>query len=239
MKVKRYSFWLCLITALSTLVSLMANLISGRVGFFGPFVAPMGVYFFPIIYVLSDITSEVYGYGVSRKVAWWTNLCNLLFVGGILAVICTNTPAPWSMESDDALKLLLIGTDGVSGMLRVTLAGVIAAVLGGWVNDIIFQAMKHAQVEKMGHMTQDFWKRKLVSSLGGEAVDTLVFITLAFLGTPAWGIAMYIVQFILKYSVEAVTCPIASFLASKLYGVEGYSAFEDRNNFNIFGLRRK
>ena len=230
---KRYSFWLCLITALSTLVSLMANLISGRVGFFGPYIAPMGVYFFPIIYVLSDVVSDVYGYGVSRKVAWWTNLCNLLFVGGILAVICTNTPAPWSVDSDNALKLLLIGTDGVSGMLRVTIAGVIGAVLGGWANDIVFQIMRHRDG------IEGFWKRKLASSIVAEFVDTAVFITLAFLGTPAWGLAMYIVQFILKYSVEVLTCPLAGLLARNLRNVEGTDVFEDRNNFNIFGMKKR
>lgn len=211
----------------------MANLICGRTGYFGPFVAGMGVFYFPIIYVLSDIVSEVYGYGVSRKVAWWTNLCNVLFIAGILLVAALVPPTPWALESDAAIKLLLIGTDGATGMVRVVVAGVIGAVLGGWANDVVFQWMRHRDGIK------GFWKRKLLSSLAGEIVDTTLFITLAFYGTPVWASLMYIVQFSLKYVVEVITCPLAGWLAGKLREVEGEEAFEDRNEFNIFGLRKR
>lgn len=230
---KKYSFWLSLIVAMSTMCSLMANLICGRTGYFGPFVAGMGVFYFPIIYVLSDIVSEVYGYGVSRKVAWWTNLCNVIFVAGILLVATIVPPTPWALESDAAIKLLLIGTDGATGMIRVVVAGVIGAVLGGWANDCVFQWMKHRDGLK------GFWKRKLLSSLVGEIVDTTLFITLAFYGTPVWASLMYFVQFGLKYTVEVLTCPLAGWLAVKLRSIEGEDVFEDRNDFNIFGIRKQ
>lgn len=222
MKQHRYSFALCLITAASTLFCLMANLISGRVGYFGPWIAPMGVFFFPIIYVLSDVTSDVYGYRTSRYVAWWTNICNVFFVAGILLVVTFNKPAPWSIESDKAIKLLLIGSDGAVGMVRIIVAGVIGAFLGGWTNDIVFQKFRQRDgVSK-------FYRRKLASSLVAEIVDTAVFITLGFIGTPAWSIAMYLVQFVLKYTVEVITSPVSKLLADKIRKIEGADVFEDR-----------
>lgn len=229
----KYTFALVLICAASTMFCLMANLISGRVGYFGPWIAPMGVFFFPFIYILSDITSDVYGYRISRYIAWWTNLCNILFVGGILLVVTINKPAPWSIDSDKAIKLLLIGGNGTSGMIRVMIAGIIGAVLGGWVNDIIFQVYRHRDG------VEHFAKRKLLSSLGAEIVDTAVFITLAFSFTPAWSVAMYIVQFVMKYSVEIITEPLAHKLACYIRSIEGEEVFEDRNNFNLFGMYRK
>lgn len=224
---KRYTFWLCLITGLSTVFNLAANLVSGRTGFFGPWVAPMGVFFFPFIYILSDVVSDVYGYGVSRHIAWWTSASNVIFTGLCLAIITVIVPAPWSLDLDTALKTVL----NIS--MRVAAAGIIGAILGGWTNDIIFQLFRH----KDG--TEHFLKRKLVSSLGAEIVDTAVFITLAFVGTPSWSITMYIVQFLLKYSVEVITSPIAKACAQQLRKVEGDKVFEDRNDFNIFGFRRK
>lgn len=233
LKVKRYSFIVVVLAALSVTMQIAANLVSGRLGFFGPWLAPMGVFFFPFVYIISDVTSDVYGYRVSRWIAWLTILVQLLFVGMILLVINAVKPASFVLNMDEALRLLIIGTDGTSGMLRVMLAGVAAAVLGGWVNDIIFQLFRHVDGEGK------FLKRKLISSAGAEFVDTTVFITLGFFGTPSWSIAMYIVQFCLKYAVEIITSPIAKACSSKLRVMEGTDVFEDRNKFNIFGFEKK
>lgn len=229
---KRYSFYVTLITTASAVLALMANLVSGRLGYFGPYVAPMGVFFFPLIYVLSDITSEVYGYRVSRYIAWISALVNVIFVAGILAVIGIVTPAEWCIDNDNALRLLMVGTSGTSGMMRIMTAGILGSVLGGWTNDIIFQLFRHRDG------TGKFGRRKLLSSLGAEVVDTGVFITLAFFGTEGYGLTMYIVQFILKYLVECVTEPFAHWLAIKVRSKEGEDVFEDRNKFNIFGVEK-
>ena len=230
---RRYSFFVTLIAVASATLALMANLVSGRLGFFGPWVAPMGVFFFPLIYVLSDVTSDVYGYRVSRYVAWISALVNVVFVAGIMLVISVVKPAAWCIDSDNALRLLLVGTSGTGGMLRVMIAGIIGSVLGGWTNDIIFQIMRH----KDG--TAKFARRKLLSSLAAEFVDTGVFITLAFAGSQGWGLAMYIVQFVIKYLVEVITEPLAHLLAKQLRKVEGEEVFEDRNKFNIFGFEKR
>lgn len=230
---KKYSFWVVILASLSITMQIAANLVSGRLGFFGNWLAPMGVFFFPFVYIISDITSDVYGYRVSRWIAWLTILAQLIFVGSIICVINIIKPAPFVQNMDDALRLLIIGTNGTSGMLRVMIAGVVGAVLGGWVNDIIFQLFRH----KDG--TEYFFKRKLLSSAGAELVDTLVFITLGFLGTPAWSLSMYFIQFVLKYSVEILTAPIAKGCAYRLRDIEGEQVFEDRNKFNIFGMEKK
>ena len=230
---KRYSFMVVILASLSITMQIAANLVSGRLGFFGQWIAPMGVFFFPFVYVISDITSDVYGYRVSRWVSWITILAQVIFIGMIMVVLNIVKSVPFTLNLDEALRLILVGTSGTSGMLRVMLAGVVGAVLGGWVNDIIFQIYRH----KDG--TKGFLKRKLLSSLGAEITDTFVFITLAFVCTPSWSISMYIVQFILKYTVEVITSPIAKLCASKLRKIEGDEVFEDRNKFNVFGFEKR
>lgn len=227
---KRYSFALVLLSIMSITVCIGANLISGRLGFFGPYVAPMGVFFFPLIYVISDVVSDVYGYRVSRWLAWLTLGANLVFVGMMIVVIKVIPCAPFAIDVENALLLLLIGSSGTAGMIRVVIAGIIGAVMGGWINDIIFQ------IYRSRDGVNGFIKRKLLSSAAAEAVDTLVFITIAFIGSPAWGLSMYVVQFILKYGVECITAPIAKKIANKVRNIEDYDIFEDRNKFNIFGF---
>ena len=230
---KRYSFFVTLIAVASGCLALMANLISGRLGYFGSFIAPMGVFFFPLIYVLSDVTSEVYGYRVSRWIAWISALINIFFVAGIMLVVSINKPAPWCIDTDKSIKMLLVGTSGISGMLRVSIAGIIGSVLGGWSNDVIFQYFRHKEGER------GFAKRKLLSSFAAEIVDTFTFITIGFLFTQGWSVQMYIVQFVLKYSVEVITEPLAKLLANALRKKEGSDVFEDRNKFNIFGFEKR
>lgn len=230
---KKYSFFVTLITVASACLALMANLVSGRLGYFGNYVAPMGVFFFPLIYVLSDITSEVYGYRVSRYIAWISALINVFFVAGIMCVVSIVRPVEWCVDTDIAIKSILVGTSGISGMLRISIAGIISSILGGWVNDVIFQFYRHKDGEFK------FTKRKLLSSFGAEVVDTATFITLAFAFSQGWSIEMYIVQFILKYIVEVVTEPLAKLLANRLRLREGHDVFEDRNKYNIFGFEKK
>ena len=48
-KAKQYSFIIVVLAALSVTMQIAANLVSGRLGFFGPWLAPMGVFFFPFV----------------------------------------------------------------------------------------------------------------------------------------------------------------------------------------------
>jgi len=216
-------------------MSIAANIISGRLGFFGPFVAPMGVFFFPFIFILSDVVGDVYGYRVNRWMSWTALGANLLFVALILVVINVIQPAPWVIPQDQAIRLLLIGGEGTSGMIRIVIAGVIAATIGMWMNDIVFQKLRHRD----GIMK--FMRRKFASSAVGEAIDTILFITIAFVGVMPFTmlLQMYVVQFILKYGVEVVTAPLARWGARYVRSIEGEEAFEDRNRFNIFGFEKK
>lgn len=235
-KMKRCSFVVVILAMLSVIFSVAANTVSGRLGFFGPFAAPMGVFYFPFIYVISDVLSEVYGYRISRWVAWFTAFVNIVYVGLVMGVISIIKPTPWCVDLDASIRMVC-GTS-----IRVVVGSILGAILAGWVNDIIFQKFKHVDGDKK------FAKRKLLSSLAGEAVDTVTFITIAFVGTMPFlpiGEAkfasictMYVVQFLLKYGVEVITEPLAHLVANKLKAADP-DAFEDRNNFNIFGFEKK
>ena len=229
---KKISFIVVCLAAVSVTMQIAANLVSARTMPVIGHAAPLGVFFFPLVYVISDVTSDVYGYRISRWIAWITVLMQLVLVGSIRLVIDYTTPCgEFSQTLDGALRLVFS-----SGAI-IVIAGIAGAVLGGWVNDIIFQLFRHKDGE--GH----FIKRKLWSSAGAELVDTLVFITVAFkIGFHLpWNAVlwMYGIQFVMKYGVEVLTAPIAKWLSGRIRTKEGSDVFEDRNRFNIFGFERK
>lgn len=234
----RCSFIVTMLAMASVVFSIAANTVSGRLGFFGPFAAPMGVFFFPFIYVISDILSEVYGYRISRWISWITAFVNIIYIGLVMGVISVIKPVPWCVELNDSIRMVC-GTS-----VRVIIGSIVGSVLAGWLNDVIFQYYKHREGD------EGFAKRKLLSSLAAEALDTVTFISIAFIGTipfTPWSeggniysciLTMYVVQFILKYTVEVITEPASHALARKIKTIDPDS-FEDRNNFNIFGFEKR
>lgn len=230
-KIKRYSFIIIILTALSVTMQIAANIISARTMTIFKWSAPLGCFFFPFVYIISDITSDVYGYRASRWISWLTVLMQLLMVGLVELIINITRPGEFSIELNNALKTVFN-----SGFF-IIIAGALGAIFGGWVNDIVFQLFRHKDGE------EKFLKRKLLSSFAAELVDTLIFITIAFkigLRFP-WStvLPMYIVQFILKYGVEVITSPLAKLFSKLIRKYEGTDVFEDRNKFNIFGFEKK
>jgi len=217
-----------LLAIVSTACCLAANTISARLGLFpwGP--APMGVFSFPLIYVVSDIVSDIYGYRLSRWLAWSVLASNFLFLGLVLGPSALTLPL--IPEMDAAVWMVF------TPAIMVLIGGVVGAVLGGWVNDIIFQLFRH----KDG--IAQFYKRKAISSFGAEIVDTITFMTIAFgLGMGMWKLlpTMMIAQFCMKYVVELVLMVPTKTVVNKLRAIEGEAVFEDRNQFNIFGFSKQ
>ena len=63
-----FTFVICLITA---------NLAATKLVQIGSLTAPGGIIIFPLLYVMNDILTEVYGFSASRRVIWIALYCNL------------------------------------------------------------------------------------------------------------------------------------------------------------------
>ncbi|MFZ2494505.1 MAG: VUT family protein [Candidatus Saccharimonadales bacterium] len=59
-----------LILALFAAVLLISNISATKVVSFGPIITDGGAVLFPIIYILGDILTEVYGYKHARRAIW-------------------------------------------------------------------------------------------------------------------------------------------------------------------------
>ncbi|MCL2260661.1 MAG: queuosine precursor transporter [Fibromonadales bacterium] len=192
---------LCVLFITAILVS---NIIATKMISLGSLIVPAGVLVFPITYILSDIFSEVYGYKASRITAWYAFGANLLMV--VLFKIAVMLPgAPfWSEEAQRAFEATLNGT------WRILLASLTAYMVGDFINDVIFAKMKKKHGEKR------FGIRAIASSMVGNAVDSFVFITIAFWGTPLFSYMVIPSQWGIKMLYEIALLPITILVVKKL-----------------------
>ena len=114
---------------------------------------------------------------------------------------------------------------------RVTLASLLAFLSGSTVNAYIMSRMKVASHGKR------FSLRAVVSSIGGETVDSLVFFPIAF-----WGLAMnemlkmMLLQIFLKTAYEVIILPVTNIVVKAVKRYEGADAFDTDISYNPFKI---
>ncbi|MDO5671537.1 MAG: queuosine precursor transporter [Actinomycetaceae bacterium] len=155
-----------------------------------------GAILFPLTYVLGDVLSEVYGLRAARRAIV------LGFVASVLASVVfwavqLAPPGP-GYENNEAFGAVL-------GFVPRIVAASLAGYLGGQLlNAYVLVRLKQRFGE--GRL----WVRLLGSTIVGEALDTLLFCTIAFYGviTGAEFLNYLVVGYIYKVGLEVVLLPL-------------------------------
>lgn len=231
MKRQKYRYY-DLIMAAFVAVLLCSNLIgvhkvtSVNLPIYGEYIFGAGVLFFPISYLFGDILTEVYGYSRSRKVIW-AGFGALIFAS-LMALVVTNLPPARTMSEDQQSAINLI----FGQTPRIVLASLIAFWLGEFTNSYVLAKMKIFSAGK--HL----WKRTIGSTFAGEAVDSLVFYPVAFLGV--WSteqvISVLIGNYFLKVFWEILATPFTYKIINFLKRAENIDFYDRNTNFNPFIL---
>jgi queuosine precursor transporter len=210
-------FVTCLITANITAVKL--------VSIFG-LILPAAIVIFPISYIFGDILTEVYGYRQTRWVIWLGFFCNLITVFAIWLGQLLPPASFWSGQG--AYERILGYTP------RLLLASFLAYLVGEFSNAFIMAKMKIATRGRW------LWTRTIGSTLVGEGLDSLVFMTIAFVGEiPATGLVSAIVtQWLAKSVYEAAVTPLTYGVVTFLKKREGLDAYDDDTRFNPLSFGR-
>src|SRR5712692_9378775 len=128
-----------------------------------------GVLFFPISYVFGDVLTEVYGYARARKVVW-AGFGALIFASFMSWAVLAFPSAPgWPHQA--AYETVFGSTP------RIVLASLVAYFAGEFCNSYVLAKMKLLTSGRF------LWTRTVGSTIVGEAVDSLIFYPLAFMGT--------------------------------------------------------
>jgi hypothetical protein len=185
-----------------------------------------GVLFFPISFVFGDILTEVYGYAASRRVIW-TGFAGLAFASLMAWMVVALPPAPfWQNQHEYEVAF--------GSTWRIALAGLVAFAVGEFVNSYIMAKMK--VIAKGKHL----WQRTITSTVFGEAIDTVMFVPLAFWNTgiiPNDKIPLVIgAQIIAKVLVEVAFTPVVYKVVAFLKEAEREDYYDQDTNFNPFTL---
>lgn len=156
-----------------------------------------GAVLFPFTYVLGDVLAEVYGFRATRRVILWGFFASAL-AAAVFFVVQYLPPAP-EYAHQGAFEAVL------GFVPRIVGASLAAYLVGQLLNAYVLVKMKaHFGPGRL-------WTRLLGSSLIGEAADTLVFCTVAFLGIltgPAfWNYVL--VGYVYKMVFEVVLVPLS------------------------------
>jgi uncharacterized integral membrane protein (TIGR00697 family) len=213
-----------LIMALFVAVLLISNVASSKILTLGPFTFDGGTLLFPISYIFGDILTEVYGYRRSRRVIWVGFGCAAL-MAGVFALVGALPPAE-GWEHQSAYEAILGTTP------RIVLGSLIAYFAGEFSNSYTLAKMK---VLTQGRW---LWTRTIGSTLIGQAVDTILFVTIAFAGTMPWLLLWSIIvsNYLFKCGLEAIMTPVTYRVTNFLKREEHEDVYDTETDFNPFRL---
>jgi hypothetical protein len=220
----KISYRLVILIAVFITCLITANIIAVKVISLGPFVLPAAIFVFPVSYIFGDVLTEVYGYRVARRVIWLGFICNLIFV--FFAWVGQVLPPASFWEGQGAYKTIL----GYAPRLLV--ASFCGYLAGEFANSFVLARMK---ILTRGRW---LWSRTIGSTVVGQALDTAIFITLAFIGTPSFMPIMILNHWLAKVFIEAIFTPATYAIVGWLKRREGIDTYDYETNYNPFFVTR-
>lgn len=128
----------------------------------------VGVFSFPIVFLMTDVIGEVYG----KRVAKWFVLAGFVSTALFIGYSLLSLAMPWAETGAWA-------RDGYNQMFgisaRIAFASLVAFAIAEYQDVLAF-----FWLQKKG--AQTFWLRSIVSNLWSQFLDTVIFMVIAFAG---------------------------------------------------------
>lgn len=196
------------ILALTFILCLLLSNISGTklCNFFG-FTMTGGIIFFPLLYVINDVLTEVYGFIASRKVIVAGLLASLVFNFCLYIVVLV--PAASNSVDHEAFNLIFALSP------RIFISSLISYFLGEFINAVLISILKE---EFSG---QYFAFRAIISTCIGSITESLIFCTLVFWGKLSlfeiisMALTATITKVLFEFMFMPITLKLVGFLKTK------------------------
>ena len=232
----RYKYY-DLIMALFVTILLVSNIASSAkivdwgVSIFGiPLAFDAGTILFPVSYIFGDVLTEVYGFRGSRRVIWTGFACALLLSLTLWLVGRLPGESLWQRNVGQASYEAVLG--GVSSG-AIVIASLVAYWGGEFSNSFVLAKMK---ILTKGRW---LWARTIGSTLVGEGIDTLAFISIATLlkvpgFVPEIWLTLVVTNYLFKCGVEAIMTPVTYRVVNWLKHAEQEDYYDYQTNFSPF-----
>lgn len=193
-----------LLAVLFNVCLIASNLFETKIFTAGALTLTGGLLIFPISYIINDCLTEIWGFRQARFVIWTAFIMNL-FVVGVAQLVRILPSAPF-WDGQEHFDYIF------NADLRITIASMLAFICGSLVNSMIMDKMHRAAPEGKG-----FGWRAIVSTLGGESLDSIIFFPIAFWGVGGRNmLTMMVTQIVLKTIYEIIILPITSTVVKRL-----------------------
>ena len=177
---------------------------------------------FPLLYFFGDITAEIFGYRMARKLLW-----QVLFAGLIFALVVNltmNLPSADFYNNTHSYKVVF-GMD-----IKFVLVGMLAIWIGGITNALLIAKTK---IICSGRY---FWARSILATSVGELVNSIIAFPLGFMGLLNMSqiINMVIVSYIFKVLYAFFAAYPANLIVNYFKKSRHYDIYEPGVHFNPF-----
>ena len=169
----------------------VANIITSKIVLVAGETLPAAVIVYSSSFLLTDILSEFYGKDMARKAVWAGFMGNLILVVSVYIAIIWQ-PAPF-WENQAAFEAVLKNTP------RIVLASLVSYMVSQQ-HDVMSYAWWRAR------FPERLWVRNNASTIVSQALDTVLFISIAFYGTfPLW--ELIVGQYSIKMLIALMDTP--------------------------------
>lgn len=181
-----------------------------------------GTIFFPLLYILNDVITEVYGFSASRRTIWTALFFNLLFT--ILMQLVMVLPDGNDWIEKEAFETVF------SLSPRIIIASLSSYFFGELINSSILSTLKLKFRGKL------FALRAIFSTLVSSFLESIMFGFVAFYGRIPDDelIKMAIMLTIMKVLYEIITFPLTQLLVNYLKKTEKLDVYEKPSLKKIF-----
>lgn len=182
-----------LLTGMFCALIIMSNILGSKTLKIEFIILPCSILTFPMLFIINDILSEIYGYEKTKKVIY------LGFILNIIAIILYTIAIMFPSDSPNAEAFAaILGTTP-----RLFIAGLCSYTVSNLLNSKIMIKLKEKH-------SQLLFMRCIVSTAIGEAADSIIFISVAFIGTFSMDVILTMIccQIVFKVLYEIIIYPV-------------------------------
>lgn len=162
-----------------------------------------GTLFIPLIFIISDVITEIYGYKIARNIVWLAFFCHFIFSALCNIVLKTSFPEFWHGQVSYEFVL--------GNQFRIISSAFIAYIISSMINIYLISKWKNLINGKY------FWIRSLGASTIGEFIYTVIAVTIIQFNTLT---LQQIGEIILtSYSIKVFCSIVLVFPASFIIGI--------------------
>ena len=171
---------------------------------------PCSILTFPMLFVVNDILSEIYGFKLTKNIIYLGFIINVV----VVALYQVAMIFPSSSPNAPAFAALLSTTP------RLFVAGLISYMIGNLLNSQVLVKLK----EKYSDL---LFVRVIVSTIIGETVDSVIFISISFYGILPNDLILTMIccQIVFKVLYELIFYPLTRKVVFKIRTLDEGSLF--------------